>query len=58
MPTCGLCPARAYTLWWQEEWDLERFLCVHHSNEKAEAMVGAHWQLLEDERDSLMPEPA
>ena len=53
MHTCGLCPARALTWWWHDEWDVESWLCGHHANERAQVRLDTGWQLVEDERETL-----
>jgi hypothetical protein len=55
MGMCRYCPARALTWWWLPEWNLDRWLCGHHSNEHATAMEGVGWKLIEDERNPARP---
>ena len=55
MGTCRYCPAHALTWWWLDGWDLDRWLCGHHSNEHAEAMVAIGWALMEDARVDAPP---
>lgn len=50
MGTCRYCCANAVTWWWLGEWDLDRWLCGHHSNEHAETLLNQGWALMEDAR--------
>ena len=53
--TCGLCPQPAVTWWWQDEHDLDRYLCGHHGDDRADSMVDAGWALMEDLRVEDIP---
>ncbi len=50
---CGLCPQQAVTAWWLAEWQLERYLCHHHSTARQDAMTGAGWVLMVDDREHV-----
>jgi hypothetical protein len=54
MPQCAKCCAHALVEWWQDEWDLERYLCGHHSDELALEMVTNGWAVLEDHRAEVL----
>lgn len=56
MPQCAKCCAHALVEWWQDEWDLERYLCGHHSDELALEMVTNGWAVVEDHRAEV-PHP-
>ena len=48
---CGLCPQTALTAWWQPTWQLERYLCGHCTHDRHDAMTGAGWQMVIDDRE-------
>ena len=52
-PRCDRCRVRALT-WWSmtSRDDLDLFLCGHHSDALAEALVAADWMQVADERDA------
>lgn len=50
---CDRCCARAVTWWaWvDDDTDRDLLFCSHHSDAHADAMVGAGWGLIADERE-------
>ena len=54
---CVRCCARALVHWWHTEWDLDRWMCGHHSDDEAQDMVSSGWAVLDDERGESVRYP-